>query len=131
MGKAKRKSNSAPIITPYSELGHWLISICCYGADIHAYCIADEGKFREFNNSIQNRLLNEVEKLGLYLPAPVILQTGPLTTGQDIIYKIFEEHNSEAKKSIDNLKAGLGDFHLAIWVMPENSADNKALMELH
>jgi hypothetical protein len=133
MSKTNRKTASSSIegkMTPYAELEHHLITIGGLHADMHAYVITDQ--MDEFKTTIYNRMADEAEKFQSNFPLPIVLHTGPLDmTGQELIWKVYEKYNPEAKASVDKTKAGEKNFHLSMWIMPNSWDFSEELMKLH
>ena len=113
---------------PYAKLEHWLFTVSGYGADMHAYVIVDD--VNRIQEGVMNRLMDEAEKHMGRIIVPIILST-KLSTGKDIIYKLFTAEFPDAKASVDNVKEGRADFHMTVWSMPSDRPVNRQLMDLH
>lgn len=106
------------------EVEHYLLTIPLEGANFHAYLMTND---RRQVRAAANQMLDIIEKQGLPMQMPVILET-KLSTGADIVRSIVKAHMPEAAKCL----AEATDFHLTAFVMSAyDNPDNDRLMELH
>jgi len=116
---------------------HYLITLpLAHHMHMHAFVMFEKEKNTEkYTKAIANQMLDAIEKgqappllmgMGLFLQTKLVDKDGK-TSGVDVVLDVFKNHYPAAMEAY----ATATDFHMSMWMMPDEEPDDKRLMELH
>jgi hypothetical protein len=101
---------------------YYLLTMQVAHACVHAYLMTRDAKDVP---RAMNELCNVAERLPGAFP-PIVLQTD-LEGDPEFIPEMLGRHFPEIAEKMKTMK----NFHLSVWMFPDDEPDNKRLMDLH